>query len=76
MARTANELSSRGKPGGPAFALLGPAVEEDEEQDEYYEYNDDRPTPDPVDRPTVQRSERPMRTPALPRMGPSRQRTR
>ena len=49
---------------------------DDELDDEYYEYNDERPSLEPVERPTVDRCERPMRTPAGPRMGPSREKAR
>ena len=35
-------------------------IDEDELEDDY-EYNDDRPTLDPVDRPTDERGERPTR---------------
>jgi len=52
-------------------------VEEDEEQDEYYEYNDERPNLEPTDRPTDERGERPTRsTPVSPRWGPSRRNSR
>ena len=48
-----------------------------DDEDEYDEYNDDRPHLDPVDRPTDERGERPMRTPASnPRWGPNRRGSR
>ena len=52
------------------------ATYEEEEQDEYYEYSDDRPTLDPHERPTEQRGERPMRLERSRAWGPGRQRTR
>jgi len=48
-----------------------------DDEDEYYEYNDDRPTLEPVDRPTDQRGDRPMRGPSgNPRWGPNRRNSR
>jgi hypothetical protein len=52
------------------------AVVEEEEHDEYYEYEDERPSMEPVDRPTDERGERPMRTPISPRWGPNRRNSR
>jgi hypothetical protein len=51
-------------------------VEEDEEQDEYYEYNDERPNLEPPDRPTDERGERPTRSRVSPRWGPGRTKSR
>ena len=49
----------------------------DDDTDDYYEYNDDRPNVIPVERPTDERGERPMRGPASnPRWGPNRRNTR
>jgi hypothetical protein len=50
-------------------------VDEEDLEDEY-EYNDDRPTLDPVDRPTDERGDRPTRAPVSPRWGPRRGNTR
>jgi hypothetical protein len=50
-------------------------VDEDELEDDY-EYNDDRPTLDPVERPTDERGERPNWAPVSPRWGPRRGNTR
>jgi hypothetical protein len=48
-----------------------------DDEDEYYEYNDDRPNLEPVDRPTDERGERPMRGPSgNPRWGPNRRNSR
>ncbi|HEY1326648.1 MAG TPA: hypothetical protein VGI14_06900 [Casimicrobiaceae bacterium] len=52
------------------------ATYEDDEHDEFYEYNDERPTLDPQERPTDQRGERPMRVERGRAWGPSRQRSR
>lgn len=52
------------------------ATYEDDEQDEYYEYNDERPSLDREERPTDQRGEHPMRTRPSRAWGPSRQRAR
>ncbi|HTI46210.1 MAG TPA: hypothetical protein VMB76_06610 [Casimicrobiaceae bacterium] len=52
------------------------ATYEEEEQDEYYEYNDERPSLDPEERPTEQRGERPMRLERSRAWGPGRQRSR
>ena len=49
--------------------------DEDDLEDDY-EYNDDRPTLDPVDRPSDERGERPNRAPVSPRWGPRRGNTR
>jgi hypothetical protein len=58
-----------GRPGADGAVL--------EDEDEYYEYNDDRPNLEPVSRPTDERGERPMRTPTSnPRWGPSRRNSR
>jgi len=50
-------------------------VDEEELEDDY-EYNDDRPNLDPVDRPTDERGDRPTRAPVSPRWGPRRGNTR
>jgi hypothetical protein len=52
------------------------ATYEEEEQDEYYEYNDERPTLGPEERPSDYRNERPMRLARTRAWGPSRQRSR
>jgi len=52
------------------------AVLEDEEQDEYYEYDDERPSLEPTERPTDQRGERPMRAQVTSRWGPNRRNSR
>ena len=52
------------------------AVLEDEEQDEYYEYDDERPNLEPTERPTDQRGERPMREQVTSRWGPNRRNSR
>jgi len=49
---------------------------DEEELEDDYEYNDDRPTLDPVDRPSDERGERPTRPPVSPRWGPRRGNTR
>jgi len=49
---------------------------DEEELEDDYEYNDDRPTLDPVDRPSDERGERPTRAPVTPRWGPRRGNTR
>jgi len=49
---------------------------DEEELEDDYEYNDDRPTLDPVDRPSDERGERPTRAPVSPRWGPRRGNTR
>ena len=49
---------------------------EEEELEDDYEYNDDRPTLEPVDRPSDERGERPVRAPVAPRWGPRRGNTR
>ena len=51
-------------------------VVEDEEQDEYEDIDRDRPTLDPVERPSDERGDRPMRVPTPTRWGPRRGRTR
>ena len=50
--------------------------EEDEEQDEYYEIDDERPNFEPTERPSDQRGERPMRTQVTSRWGPNRRNSR
>jgi hypothetical protein len=52
------------------------AAYEEEEQDEYYEYNDERPSLGPQERPTEPRGERPMRLERTRAWGPARQRSR
>jgi len=52
------------------------ATYEEEEQDEYYEYNDERPSLDPAERPGDYRHERPMRLERARAWGPGRQRSR
>jgi hypothetical protein len=52
------------------------ALPDEDVEDEYYEYNDDRPTLDPVERPTDQRGERPMRPTTGSRRGPIRRKFR
>jgi hypothetical protein len=79
MARaTATTETPRWADARDSFSELEQTVKkrQDELEDEYYEYNDDRPTLEPVERPTVDRCERPMRTPAGSRMGPSREKAR
>ena len=49
---------------------------DEEELEDDYEYNDDRPNLDPVDRPTDERGDRPTRAPVSPRWGPRRGNTR
>jgi len=63
------------------MAMLGVAQRvkktDEEELEDDYEYNDDRPNLEPVDRPTDQRGERPMRGPSgNPRWGPNRRNSR
>ncbi len=48
----------------------------DEEFEDYDDYPDERPGIEPVERPTDQRGERPMRIPERTRTGPSRKRSR
>ena len=48
----------------------------DEDDDEYYEINEDRPTVEPNPRPTDERGERPMRLSTPSRWGPKRGKTR
>jgi hypothetical protein len=48
-----------------------------DDEDEYDDYNDERPNFEPVERPTDQRGERPMRGPSgNPRWGPNRRNSR
>jgi hypothetical protein len=49
---------------------------EEEELDDDFDYNDDRPNLDPVERPTDERGERPTREQVSPRWGPKRNRGR
>ena len=49
---------------------------QDEEDDEYYEVNDDRPSMESQPRPTDERGERPMRSPTSTRWGPRRGKSR
>jgi hypothetical protein len=59
-----------GRPQGVDSAVL-------DDEDEYYEYNDDRPNLEPVHRPTDERGDRPMRMPSSnPRWGPNRRNSR
>ena len=49
---------------------------DDEEFEDDFEYSDERPTLDPLERPTDERGERPSRAPVSPRWGPRRGNTR
>jgi hypothetical protein len=49
---------------------------EDEDLDDDYDFNDDRPNLDPVERPTDERGERPNRDYVSPRWGPKRNKGR
>jgi hypothetical protein len=61
------------------MAMLGVAqglkTHDEDEFDDDFEYIDERPNVYPVERPTHERNERPMRAPVSPRWGPARGRT-
>lgn len=49
---------------------------EEDEYDDDYDYNDERPNLIPVERPTDERGERPSREQVSPRWGPKRNKGR
>jgi hypothetical protein len=49
---------------------------QEEDDEEYYEVNDERPNLEPLERPSDERGERPMRPASPSRWGPRRGRSR
>ena len=78
MARTAAARCAQdaAAAASPTHRFAAGNRSDEELTDDYDEYDDERPTLDPVERPTEARAERPMRHATGSRMGPSRNRSR
>lgn len=75
MARSPRKKGPQPRKGG---GMMKPAAlqRHDEDDEEYYEINDDRPNLEPIERPSDERGERPMRPVAPSRWGPRRGKSR
>ncbi len=75
MARNPPKKGPRTRKGG-GMGTTATLQRHDEDDEEYYEVNDERPNLEPLERPSDERGERPMRPATTSRWGPRRGRTR